>query len=283
VHISVVVPTFNAEDTLAEQLSALAEQDTSHEWEVVIADNGSSDRTIEVARGFADRLRLRVVDASGQQGASFARNVGAEHATGDLLLFCDADDVVQPGWINAMADGLARFDAVGGAIDQETLNSAATRGLREPLASDGLPPGLRGFWPRAVGANLGVRSDVFRAVGGFDTDFPVSQDTEFSLRLQAEKYTLGFVPESIVAYRYRQTLTENLRRGYAWGRIRPLLYRRFRSHGAPRAVGFLTFGALVVRSWWLFASRERRLRWIAKAVRTAGLVAGSVRHRTFYI
>src|SRR5688500_9296124 len=97
---SVVVPVRDGAATIGEQLAALAQQDFPGSWEVVVADNGSRDGTADVVRSFRDRLPgLRLVDASARPGASHARNAGAAAATGEVLAFCDADDVVDPGWL----------------------------------------------------------------------------------------------------------------------------------------------------------------------------------------
>lgn len=103
VKLSVIIPCLNAERTIGEQLAALAAQRWSERWEVIVADNGSTDGTLEVVRRFAGRLpELRVVDASQRRGSGYARNRGAAVARGEWLAFCDADDVVAPGWVAAM-------------------------------------------------------------------------------------------------------------------------------------------------------------------------------------
>src|SRR5204862_175427 len=76
--VSVLIPVRNAARLLPDQLNALAAQDYDGPWEVVVADNGSSDGSASVARRLAGRLpSLRVVDASGRRGAGPARNAGA--------------------------------------------------------------------------------------------------------------------------------------------------------------------------------------------------------------
>src|ERR1700756_5684791 len=97
--LSVIIPCYNVGDNIAAQLEALAGQQWSEPWEVIVADNGSTDNSLQVVRECARRLpELRIIDASGKAGAAHARNVGARAATGDYLAFCDADDEVAPGW-----------------------------------------------------------------------------------------------------------------------------------------------------------------------------------------
>ncbi len=91
--LSVVIACRNAEDTLGVQLSALSRQECPVPWNVVISDNGSTDRTVAIAQGYARKLPgLVIVDSSERAGAGYARNIGAEATSARFLAFCDADD-----------------------------------------------------------------------------------------------------------------------------------------------------------------------------------------------
>src|SRR3954466_4740554 len=101
--LSVVIPCLNAASTLGVQLAALTHQSWPGGWEVIVADNGSTDGSREIVEGYRDPLPgLGVGDAGGRRGQAHARNLGATAATGDALLFCDADDEVAPGWMEAL-------------------------------------------------------------------------------------------------------------------------------------------------------------------------------------
>src|SRR2546428_12913049 len=111
--LSVVIPCRNSADQLPVQLWALAREKWQGWWEVVIADNGSTDGTRKVAEGFKDRLtHLLVVDASARRGVSYARNVGGGSASGEVFLFFFADDEVSPGYLPPMAFALALQELV---------------------------------------------------------------------------------------------------------------------------------------------------------------------------
>ena len=98
--VSVILPTFNVERWIPDQLAALADQICACEWELVIADNGSTDDTRIIALGFERRFaRFKLVDASGARGPAHARNQGVRSSSGEFLLFTDADDIVRQGWI----------------------------------------------------------------------------------------------------------------------------------------------------------------------------------------
>jgi glycosyltransferase involved in cell wall biosynthesis len=279
--ISVIIPVHNGADTLAAQLEALASQSYGGAWEVILADNGSTDGTRAVAEQWSAKLSvLTIVDASERPGSSFARNCGAAHATGDFLAFCDADDVVVSGWLDALATAAREFDAVTGLQDVTSINPEVVQSWRPPRAT-GLPRSR--FLPYAPSCNLGVWSTVFNETGGFDEDYPQSHDVEWSWRAQLASFTLGFAPGAVVHYRYRTSPRGVSRQAYLSGLDSARLYRDYRAKGMQRA----PFGS-VVRVWaWLVArlpyllSRDRRGIWIRRAGEAAGRLSGSVKFRVW--
>src|SRR5690606_39178219 len=143
--LSVVIPCYNGASVIGEQLEALTRQSWDHPWEVVISDNGSTDGTRAVAGRFQGRIpSLRIVDSSGFRGEAHARNVGIEHARGDLILNCDADDLVADNFVAAMAQSLETHDFVACRLEEHRLNEPW---LTESWAN-GQRDGLLGFWPR---------------------------------------------------------------------------------------------------------------------------------------
>jgi glycosyltransferase involved in cell wall biosynthesis len=97
--ISVVIPAFNAEATLAGCLQSLAAQREPHPpFEIIVVDDGSDDGTARIAESFGVRL-LRTP----HRGAAYARNCGVTHSQGDILLFTDADCEPAPDWMQALS------------------------------------------------------------------------------------------------------------------------------------------------------------------------------------
>ena len=114
---SVVLPAHNAAATIGQQLEALADQEGAPSFETIVVANRCTDDTTTIAKSFSSRLPdLSVLIAGDLASASYARNVGAAHARGNVVLFCDADDEVQPDWVAAMTEALEVHDVVGGAI-----------------------------------------------------------------------------------------------------------------------------------------------------------------------
>src|SRR5262249_59116491 len=114
--LSIIIPCFNAEQTIVVQLQALADQQWSHPWEVIVVDNGSTDRTADIVKAWRPSLpSLRLIQAAKErQGPAYARNVGVAAARSDALAFIDADDVVAPGSLAAMGEALELHDFVAG-------------------------------------------------------------------------------------------------------------------------------------------------------------------------
>jgi glycosyltransferase involved in cell wall biosynthesis len=268
--VSVIVPALNASGTLGDQLLALSRQTYSAPWEVLIADNGSSDDTVNIAQSWASGLPgSRVIDASQGRGAGHARNVGAAAANGDLLAFCDADDIVDSGWLSALVEAAAYSDIVGGAV-----------GTAQPL------PVHMDYLPWASTSCMAVWKEVFNNLGGFDAEFLRAQDVEFSWRAQLARYRISGAPEAYIWRRPRGRLGAAATQMYQYGWWSARLYKRYRDRGVPTR-GFVRLlkrvGWLAIRLPYLAASAHRRRIWIRTAANTAGALAGSLRYRVLYL
>jgi glycosyltransferase involved in cell wall biosynthesis len=286
--VSVVIPAHNEARHIAEQLRALAAQDYAGEVEVLVADNGSTDGTPDVVRRVAAEVLpgLRLLDASERPGPSVARNAGARAASGDVVLFCDADDIADPGWVRHMVAALEGAPLVGGRLEVEALNEARLRGWRSPPAQTHLPR-AEGYLPFAMGSNMGVRADVLRKLGGFDEELDRSgEEPDLCWRAQLAGSPLAFVPEAIVHYRLRPGLRPLLRQRRNWGMGSVDLYTRFRDHGMPRSsvpVALRRWLELVLQAPLALVSTERRGRWAGRVAYQWGRVRASIEHRTLYL
>jgi glycosyltransferase involved in cell wall biosynthesis len=231
--VSVIIPCRNAARHLGAMLESLAGQELAAAWEVVVVDNGSTDGSRRIAEGFGNRLNLRIVDATERRNASYARNLGVQAASGDRLLFLDADDEIAPGYLQAMNAALESHEYVASRVDSSTLNPEWVRAAHgEPWQVDGVAV-FFGFMP-ATGINVGLRRSIFQRAGGFPEQYPGSQDIAFSWKVQLGGTSIAFVPEAVYRYRHRDTLRGLYRQCVVWGSSNVLLYREFRSSGMPR-------------------------------------------------
>ena len=280
--ISVVIPVLNGQEHLAEQLAGLAAQTYEGDWELVVVDNGCTDRSVEIARGFSPRLpSLTIADATARQGLNHARNVGAHAARGDFLVFCDADDVAAPGWLEAMAKAAGDTDIVGGRLEWETLNDPVVRAWRPQAPMTDLLVD-HGFLRYAPGGNLGVWAPVAREIG-WDERFTFgSSDHGFAWRAQLAGYRLAFAPDAVMRQRFRRTVWATARQQFRYGSSGPLLQRVYSDLGMPKAdnrQALRTWHRLLATLPDLWESRERRGHWVRVAAFRLGRLAGSLRAR----
>ncbi len=284
---SIVIPAFNVEHVVCEQLAALEAQTYTGDFEVVVADNGSTDGTIERVLQWSGRLPgLRVVDARSRRGRSPARNVGASHARGDFLLFLDADDRAEPGWLAAMAAASEQSDVLGGAIVLLHVYPDGTEILEVENPTGLTPPAIYNFLPFTRSCNFGVRTETFRRAGGFNEGYDQAEDVELCWRLQLQGRPLSYVPDATVLYRVSQDPVMRRRTAFRDGLGVPQLYRDFRSAGMPRSSPWLALrdigGVLLFRPQRWFDSTRRtdlmtRLGW------RAGTFVGSIRNHVLYL
>lgn len=284
--VSVVIPALDAARTLPLQLEALARQRTGRRYEVLVADNGSSDGTADVVREFAGRVPgLRLVDASRRKGSNVARNCGTAEARSELVLLCDADDEVADDWLEALARGLETAGGVGGRLERTKLNADYIAAWGVPWGQPGITTQLD-FLPRPLGANAGFRRSVWEELGGFDEEYVRGgTETEFFWRLQLAGHALVDVPDAVVHYRLRPSFRKSVRQMYVWGRQHAMLYRDFRSSGM-RWVPRETAWALV----WLLRllpravrARSSRVDLARQVAYRAGRVVGSWQYRVLYL
>jgi glycosyltransferase involved in cell wall biosynthesis len=252
----------------------------------VVADNGSTDQTVHIARGWKNRLpHLRVVDARERIGASAARNRGAEAAGGDVLAFCDADDEVTPGWLDALVRTLHTNDIAGGPLDIEALNGPSP--VHATLHMQPKPPPALGFLPYVFSGNFAIRRTTFEQLGGFAEHYRNGEDVELSWRAYLDQRRVGWSTGAVVLYRLRTDRTAVARHMYRYGRASAQLFSDYRTRGMPRSVA-----PLVLRPWaWPVewrpspgnGTRGTRKDWVLRACWRAGHLAGSLRHHVRYL
>lgn len=250
--VSVVIPARDASHTLPGCLEALAQQRRLPE-EVVVVDNGSRDRTAEVARSFADRFRdLRVV-AEPRPGEGFARNRGIAEAKGDLLAFTDADCVPREDWLGTAVRALAEHPGCG-AVAGEVTGHRPRRPVEKYLSVAAFPtpavPKTATYLsfppPTFYTANFVIRRAALERVGGFDQNLRTGLDVDLCVRLLRAGISIRFEPRAVVAHVQRDSLRKAARRLFQYGTGLPAWYRK---HAEP-GVWITLPGRRAVRVRW---------------------------------
>lgn len=211
--VSVVIPAYNYAHFLEKALHSVFKQ-TYPIKEIIVVNDGSTDNTAELLAHYSDRIQII---HQNNQGLSAAKNVGATHATGDLLAFLDADDIWLPQKLERQVQrfilepnlglvhcGLEIIDAKG-CVQNREIN-----GLEGWVGNEMLKlsrPVILGGGSGAV-----IPRNTFLSVGEFDRRLSVSHDWDMYYRI-ARCQKVGFVPEVLLQYRvHGQNMHENVRK-----------------------------------------------------------------------
>ncbi len=231
--VSVIIPTYNNAGKLPACLDALLQQDLSSDrYEILVVDDGSSDKTLQVLKAYAGNTpNLRYLHQP-NAGPAAARNRGAREALGRILMFTDDDCIAQPDWIRQMLRPIEQSEGlvvgVKGAYRTSQTSHVARFAQREfedryrkLMASEHVD-----FVDTYAAA---FDRQVFLSLGGFDTSFRTAnnEDTEFSYRMAEAGYRMAFNPDAIVYHSHPDTLVKYLKLKFSRAYWRMVVYRSF--------------------------------------------------------
>ncbi len=197
--VSIVIPTYNHAHFLGKALQSVIDQ-TYPNWEAIVVDNHSSDKTVEVVEGMRDpRIRLLNIDNCGVIAAS--RNLGISESHGEWLAFLDSDDFWYPAKLQKCLDQLSRgYDLVchgerwlGNGRDRQVMYGPESRATYHSLLFDGNC--------LSTSAIVMKRENAI-AAGGFleEPEIVTAEDYDFWLRLARAGARIGFVNEFLGEY-----------------------------------------------------------------------------------
>lgn len=240
VGVSVIIPARNEERFLDQCLESLCRLDYPRQaFEVLVVDNGSSDRTLEIARRFSSLLNLQILQKAGVP-ISAVRNLGAAAARGEVFAFLDADCRVPLTWLTE-ATALLGTERVG-VVGAEPLVPENTSWI--PRAWLGRRPAARRGEVSSLGAaNLVVRRENFFSVGGFDETLETNEDCEFCYRIRAAGLSVQESPQlAVVHLRVPRTLRDFYRKERWHGRhVFKVFLRELPGLANARAVFFALY------------------------------------------
>lgn len=198
--ISVITATYNSSATVAECLDSIADQDWP-EVEHIVIDGGSSDGTLEVVRQKGDRISQLVSEPD--EGIYDALNKGIRLATGDVVGFLHADDVLADSGVLSRIAGGFRNDDIGGVYGdlQYVRNDDSGAVLRHWQAGNYSPARLRWGWMPPHPA-LYVRREWYERLGAFDTGYRIAADYLCMLKFFSDQeFQAAYIPDVFVRMR----------------------------------------------------------------------------------
>jgi glycosyltransferase involved in cell wall biosynthesis len=227
---SIIIPTFNGAARIGNCLDSLVKQTAGRNVEILVVDDGSTDNTPNVVRGYTSVRLISQANA----GPASARNRGAMEARGTILLFTDDDCVPMPDWLEAMLGPFKDPEVVGAkGVYRTHQRSLAARFVQiEYEDKYRLMAGLPSI-DFIDTYSAAFRRDRFLEMTGYDTSFPVAcaEDIELSYRMSARGWKMKFVPAAIVYHTHPDTLSRYLKKKYKFAFWRMLAVRKNPSKG----------------------------------------------------
>lgn len=234
--ISIIVPFYNAQETLGDCIESLLALNDA-ECEIFVVDNASTDDSLKIAQSYENRvsnMNYRVLEES-KRGREYARNLGAKEAAGELLAFTDADCIVDSNWSREIRGAFQlhpEWDGGGGNIKGAAPNNLVQKFLSlytlrahftEPKEFTSFDLFQGGF----PGANLIARKKIFEKIGGFNELPYASGDFDLCAQVYAHSGKMGAIPNAIVFHQHRSTVEAMCRQAYTTGRAQSVLMKKY--------------------------------------------------------
>lgn len=223
--VSIIIPTFNGASRIGNCLDALWSQREKHNTQILVVNDGSTDKTADVVARYSGVRLINQVNA----GPAAARNRGANEANGRVILFTDDDCVPTADWLCSM---ISAFDdpevfAVKGAY--RTVQTSLVARFVQIEYEDRYRLMARVASIDFIDTySAGFRRDHFLEMNGYDTSFPVpcAEDIDLSYRMSARGWKMKFVPTAIVYHTHPDTLWKYLKKKYKFAFWRVLALRK---------------------------------------------------------
>jgi len=187
--ISVIIPFYNAEHTLLRAVSSVLNQ-INPSWEVILVNDGSSDCSEQVAENFINDPRIQYFRQE-NKGVSTARNLGANKAKTNWLIFLDADDELSLDALSIYQNAIAEFpgrSVLLAGLKKITGNSIITH----------IPQ--KGKFKSKIPGTFCLEKELFDEVGGYDEQMKYSENTELFHRIELLNKPFGYIQKVTVNY-----------------------------------------------------------------------------------
>jgi len=217
--VSIIVPVYNGAATIVQGVESLLAQDYPREsFEIIVVDNGSKDRTVEILQPYAQSDKIVLLSETNILNAYGARNTGAKAAKGDILAFTDSDCVADKEWLVRLL--AQHMDERIGAFIGDIRVYEPKIILERYYSSDWMS--LRGKklggFPGMRGANCAIRHDCFERLKGFRDSVSSGGDSDFLRRmLQETSFIYAIALDALVHHENHETVVQIFKRSLRFG------------------------------------------------------------------
>lgn len=222
--VAIVIPVYNAEKTIAASVEGALAQDYLGPLEVIVVDDGSTDRSAEILKQFP---ALKIFQQT-NSGPAVARNQGAQMAQSEIIFFTDSDCVPEKNWVSTQLPfwNEEKIGAVAGSYGIANPQSRLAYFIQAEILYRHrvrMPE-----YPKVFGSyNFSMPRKLFWELGGFNTGyrFASGEDNDLSYKINQAGYRIHFAKESIVNHYHTESLRKYLHEQYRHGFWRVKMYR----------------------------------------------------------
>lgn len=246
--ISIVVPAFNAQNTISMCIESLINMDyPNNKPEIIIVDNNSTDNTKNLIKRYPVTYLLET-----KKGPAAARNAGIKFAYGELIAFTDSDCIVDRHWLKNLVSGIDGDDVAG--CGGEALPYKVDTSLDKYSAKKFWPirkiiGGELYGYPYIITANAIYRKSVLQEVGYFDESFPVAghEDTDLGWRISQKGYKLKYIADAKIIHCHRTNLRGLYKVGFKGGYGAEILFNKHKTIKLKRPLNIKSIFKRLIR------------------------------------
>ena len=231
-NFSIIVPVYNRPKEIDELLESLAQQDFYNDFEVLIIEDGSTEKSEQIVAKYNNKLNLKYFFKE-NSGAGASRNFGMQKATGNYFIILDSDVLVPKSYLTAVNKALETnfTDAFGGPDAAHESFTDLQKAINYSMTSVVTTGGIRGkkksvgkFQPRSF--NLGLSKKAFQNTQGF-SKMKNGEDIDLTFRLWENGFETQLIEKAFVYHKRRSTINQFFNQTFGFGTARPILNKKY--------------------------------------------------------
>lgn len=233
--VSIIIPVLNGEKSAGVCVESILELDYNN-FELIIVDNGSKDRTVEIIKSYQQKHNNIKLYFEKIKSSYASRNLGIKNAKGDIIAFTDIDCKVDKKWLTKLIESFVN-DSVGG-VAGEILSEDAKNLIERYTTKAGVlsqSKNMSSDFPFAATANVAYRKKVFDEIGLFDEKMISGGDVDLSWRMQLNtNYNLVFNKDAIILHKHRSAMKDLFKQSFKYGYGRCALDSKYKDNKSPK-------------------------------------------------
>jgi glycosyltransferase involved in cell wall biosynthesis len=232
VSFSIIVPVYNRPNEIDELLESLAKQELTHDFEVLIIEDGSTIKSDIIVEKYKSQLNIKYFFKE-NTGAGASRNFGMQRASGNYFIILDSDVIVPTEYLSEVKQTLENHftDAFGGPDAAHKSFTPLQKAINYSMTSVLTTGGIRGkkqavgkFQPRSF--NLGLSQKAFSETNGF-SKMKNGEDIDLTFRLWKNGFETQLIEKAFVYHKRRSTIKQFFKQTFGFGTARPKLNRMY--------------------------------------------------------